>query len=368
MSIYSLNVPLDDRSYEIVIGKDFFSQWQDVPSIQPVLENRTCFVITDENVQKLYLKSVEQCLTNLGVRYLGDYAFLPGEKSKSLSTVKSLYEKMISAGLDRKSIIVALGGGVVGDTAGFAAATYMRGIDYVQIPTSLVAQVDSSVGGKTGIDLDQGKNLIGAFCQPKLVVVDTMVLQTLPIRELVCGLAEVVKYGVILDEVFFSFLEDNVSSILNIDQTVFQTIVRKCCSLKADVVTGDELDQGGRAILNYGHTFGHALEKLTSYTGLTHGEAIAIGMGMAADLAVMRYGGSELLNLVKRQDDLFQAFGLPVKFNKFSPEEILLAMAADKKCIDGNINFVLPEKIGKVVIDSGIEEDLIKQAIGARID
>ncbi len=368
MSISTLTVPLGNRSYEIIIGKDVFTQSLAVPVVSPLLANRGCFVITDENVQRLYLKSVKQFLINLGVRYLGDYAFNPGEKSKNIRTVELLYDKMIAAGLDRKSMVIALGGGVVGDTAGFAAATYMRGIDYIQIPTTLVAQVDSSVGGKTGVDLKQGKNLIGAFHQPSVVVVDTMVLKSLPIRELECGLAEVVKYGVILDEDFFVFLEENISSILKVNQTVLHTIVHKCCSLKADVVAGDELDQGRRAILNYGHTFGHALEKLMSYTGLTHGEAIAIGMGMAVDLAVMKYGGSELLSLVKRQDNLFQSLGLPIRFNRFTPHEILSAMYTDKKYIDGELNLVLPEKIGKVIIDSETGKDLIKRAIGARLD
>ncbi len=368
MSIAALNVPLDNRSYDVIVSNDGFTQWQDVPLATEQFANRSCFVITDKIVQNLYLESVKQFLINLGVRYLGDYAFSPGEKSKNLETVEAMYSQMIAAGLDRKSMVIALGGGVVGDTAGFAAATYMRGVDYIQIPTSLVAQVDSSVGGKTGVDLEQGKNLIGAFHQPKMVFVDTMVLKSLPVRELACGLAEVVKYGVILDENFFMFLEENVSSILQIDQTVFQTIVHTCCSLKAGVVASDEFDHGRRAILNYGHTFGHALEKLTAYTDLTHGEAIAIGMGMAADLAVMKYGGSQRLGLVKRQDDLFQSLGLPIKFNRFTPDEILLAMYTDKKCIDGELNLVLPEKIGKVNIDSKIEKNLIKRAIGARLD
>jgi 3-dehydroquinate synthase len=294
--------------------------------------------------------------------------FAAGEEAKNLDTLEYLYGEAVSAGLDRKSVIVALGGGVVGDTAGYLAASYMRGIDFIQIPTSLVAQVDSSIGGKTGVDLPQGKNLVGAFHQPRLVILDVDTLATLDPRQLRCGLAEVIKYGVILDAEFFVFLEANIDALLATDPDVYGHVVQRSCELKAMIVLEDEFETGRRAILNYGHTFGHAIEKVTGYTVYTHGEAIAIGMGMAADLAVALDSTAARLELVQRQDALFDAVGLPNRIDGVDPEQVVAAMQTDKKYVGGRNKLIVPSAIGTVEILNDVAEVAIRASIIGRTE
>ena len=365
----SLTIPLAKRSYKLFIGDSKseidFSSYE---ALSPFLQNRCCFVITDENVAELYLNAVSDRLTKAQVQRLDTAIFPAGESSKNLETVHHLYSEAVKAGVDRNSVVIALGGGVVGDTAGFMAATFMRGIDLVQIPTSLVAQVDSSIGGKTGVDLLEGKNLVGVFHQPKAVLIDVATLDTLPDRQLRCGLAEVVKYGVILDADFFSYLEANGKGLLRFDNRIYNRIVLRCCELKAQVVKSDEFDTGLRAILNYGHTFGHALEKLTHYSGLTHGEAIAAGMGMAADLARLLDENPEKVELIERQDELFNAIGLPTRISGYSADQVFEAMQTDKKFVGGKKRFILPEKLGMARLVSDVPDNRVMEAIGGRCD
>jgi len=244
----------------------------------------------------------------------------------------------------------------------------MRGIDFIQIPTSLVAQVDSSIGGKTGVDLPQGKNLVGAFHQPRLVILDVDTLATLDPRQLRCGLAEVIKYGVILDAEFFVFLEANIDALLATDPDVYGHVVQRSCELKAMIVLEDEFETGRRAILNYGHTFGHAIEKVTGYTVYTHGEAIAIGMGMAADLAVALDSTAARLELVQRQDALFDAVGLPNRIDGVDPEQVVAAMQTDKKYVGGRNKLIVPSAIGTVEILNDVAEVAIRASIIGRTE
>jgi 3-dehydroquinate synthase len=272
-----------------------------------------------------------------------------------------LYNKMVLSEMDRKSVIIALGGGVPGDIAGFAAATYMRGIDYIQIPTSLLAMVDSSVGGKTGFDLSHGKNLVGAFWQPKLVIIDPSTLNTLPIKELRSGLSEVIKYGMIQDEEFFLHLSENVDKLLNCDLNLYCNLIARCCWLKAEIVKVDELETGIRAILNYGHTFGHAIESVTKYAKYTHGEAVAIGMNMAAKLGeYLKYIDEKT---VASLECLSENLGLPKRVEGVQVEEVYNAMFKDKKTESGKIKYVVPMRIGAVELIGDIDEILIKKSI-----
>ena len=263
--------------------------------------------------------------------------------------------------MERGSSIAALGGGVVGDMAGFAAATYLRGIPYIQVPTTLLAQVDSSVGGKTGINHPAGKNLIGAFYQPSLVYIDLKVLETLPRRELVAGLAEVVKYGVIADEGLFVYIEEEIEKILELSMDSLNHIVKRSCQIKAEIVEVDEREAGKRSILNYGHTLGHALEAITDFKTYRHGEAIAIGMVYAARLAHrMRLCDT---SVVERQRNLLKKIGLPVSIPKVDIDRLLVTMQIDKKVQDRRIRFVLPEKIGHVRITADWDRNALEEIL-----
>lgn len=358
-----IKVKLSERTYDIEILPGLLEGCGAELGIVP---SSKCLVITDDNVKKLYCRKVADSLSLAGMN-CSAASFKAGEESKTLETMAFLYGEAVRAGLNRRSFIVALGGGVPGDVAGFVAATYMRGIDFVQIPTTLLAMVDSSVGGKTGVDLPEGKNLVGAFWQPKKVFIDPCVLKTLPEREIKCGLAEVVKYGVILDAAFFNLLASNVSKLLSLNLDFYSSVIAKCCELKAYVVSNDERENGLRAILNYGHTFGHAVEAVSSYQGIAHGEAVSIGMCMAADLAAA-------MKILKkddafRQEELLKSLGLPVRAPKgLLPAEILEAMGTDKKKTDAGLALVLPLKIGGVEIHRGIDPSLVLEAIRGRCD
>jgi 3-dehydroquinate synthase len=270
----------------------------------------------------------------------------PGEEQKSLPVLQSVCEQMVEAGLDRRSLLVALGGGVIGDLGGFAAASYMRGIPYVQVPTTLLAQVDSSVGGKTAVNLPQGKNLVGAFYQPAGVLIDVELLRTLSERDVRAGMVEVVKYGVIRDAGFFRWLEDHLDDCLALEPDAVLNAVRRSCEIKAEVVGADEREGGLRAILNYGHTAGHAIEALTSYGALRHGEAVAIGMEVAAVLSGTEIGFTE--QDCCRQTEVLQRLQVPTRMEGLAVEAVLAEMARDKKTVAGRVRFVLARRIGEV--------------------
>jgi 3-dehydroquinate synthase len=359
-------IPIPGRAYDIVIGAGILAGGS-APSLAPVVAGCHCHIVSDSHVAPLYLAPLQRVLHAAGAARVSESVFAAGETSKHHQTLLDLYADAVAAGVDRKSLIIALGGGVVGDVAGFLAASYMRGIPFVQVATSLVAQVDSSIGGKTGVDLPSGKNLVGAFHQPQHVLIDVDVLQTLPPRQLRCGLAEVVKYGVILDAEFFGYLEDHVPALLAPDPAVSMQIVRRSCELKAQVVLEDEFDMGLRAILNYGHTFGHALEKVTGYAALTHGEAIAVGMCMAADLVSETAPSPAMTELVKRQDGLFTALGLPCAASGVVPADVLAAMRSDKKYVGGSSRLVLPDRLGRVAVVPDVPDGDVLAAISGRI-
>ncbi|MBI3994575.1 MAG: 3-dehydroquinate synthase [Nitrospirae bacterium] len=348
-----IRVDLGDRSYLIEIGN-----W-----ILPRIGERLASlglkgkvaVVTNPRVGRLYGSTVTRSLRKAGFNVT--QVMLPdGERFKNLKTVSRLYDALLSKSFERSSTVLALGGGVLGDLSGFAAATFMRGIGFIQVPTTLAAQVDASIGGKTGVDHPMGKNLIGAFYQPKLVFIDPDVLKTLNRHEFISGLAEVIKYGVIRDEEFFSYLEDNMDKILKREPAALTHAIRRSCAIKAEVVQRDEREGGLRKILNYGHTLGHALETLTKYRTYLHGEAVSIGIAFAAQLSV-RLG---LLDAptVRRQIELLKRAGLPVALPKLRTADILKAMTLDKKVADGRIHFVLAEKIGRVAVKPVGEKEI----------
>jgi 3-dehydroquinate synthase len=359
MKKQNITVDLNGRSYEIIIASGGLKISQSF--FNSFVQGRKCFVISDSNVFPLYGESVIAGLKQSKGIISGKFILPAGESSKTLSIVEQIYHVALKCGLDRSSVIIALGGGVVGDIAGFVAATYMRGIDFIQIPTSLLAMVDSSVGGKTGVDMPEGKNLVGAFWQPKLVLVDPETLHTLPEREIKGGLAEVVKYGVILASSFFDELAVGARKINALDSNLFSSIIAKCCVLKADVVKQDEKEAGLRGILNFGHTFGHAIETVSGYEKYIHGEAVSIGMLMAGELACA-------MNIMARIEldkltALCRKLNLCINADGLDSSAVFDAMTKDKKVKDGNMFFVLPEQIGKVSIISGIDKALVIEAI-----
>ena len=354
-----ISVPVPNQSYDIFIGTHIY-ETIDLPQVK----DRQCLIVTDSNVGPLYQKQVWALLKRNGASAIDAVDFPAGEESKTLSTMQNFYSLAAQKGLDRKSIIIALGGGVTGDMSGFLAASYMRGIDFIQFPTSLLAMVDSSVGGKVGIDLPEGKNLVGAFWQPLAVVADLATLKTLPIREVKSGLAEVVKYGMIYDQNFLEFLENHTSDFNSLNLNVFEQVVSTCCKIKSKVVSEDEREQGIRAILNYGHTFGHSIEMLGGYSLLNHGEGVAIGMNMAANLSVQK----ELISpeLAVRQLRLLTEIGLPTTIVNLMATDILKGMYSDKKVESGTIRLVLPKgEAGNVFITGEMSEDDILNAINS---
>ena len=302
-------------------------------------------VVTNPTVAGLYLKPFQEALSRTGFR-VTSILVADGEEHKSLKSLAAVYDQLIRARFDRGSCVVALGGGVIGDLAGFAAATFLRGVAYVQVPTTLLAQVDSSVGGKTGVNHREGKNLIGAFYQPRAVVMDLAVLRTLPRREFLAGLAEVVKYGIIEDPALFALLEEKLERVIALEPDLLEEAVGASCAIKARVVEKDEREEDYRSVLNFGHTIGHALESLTAYEKFLHGEAIAIGMTQAASISV-RQGLCDEESL-RRIELLLRKAGLPTAIpSPFRAEELVKKMEVDKKSAGGKIKFVLCEGIGK---------------------
>ncbi len=358
-SIQSLRVELGERSYEIVIGGGLLSRAGEF--LLPLHVGNHGVIITDSTVEGRYAQPVQQALAQAGFE-TQTLKIPAGEGSKSLRQATRLLEKMPALGLDRQSFVIALGGGVVGDLAGFVAATYLRGLAFVQMPTSLLAQVDSSVGGKVGVNLPQGKNLVGAFHQPRIVLADTDTLATLPERELRAGFAEVIKHGAIRDAEFFAWLERQRERVLRLEPDAVAHAVRRCCEIKAEIVSADERDGGVRAILNFGHTIGHAMEALVEYVGLLHGEAIALGMYCTARLSVKRAGLSE--GEAKRVCDLIEASGLPTRLGeKFALEDLLAAMRLDKKARGGRLRFVLLKKLGEAIVSDAVSDADIEEVV-----
>lgn len=360
---YRVNVDLDSRSYPIHIQRNSFKRWDLL--LNPMVEGRRCLIISDSNVYALYADKIVETLANAGA-YIYASVFPAGEQSKNLDRLGKVYHKAASAGIGRDAVIIALGGGVTGDIAGFVAATWMRGIDFIQIPTSLLAMVDSSVGGKTGVDLPEGKNLVGAFWQPKSVLIDPDCLKTLPEREIICGLAEIIKYGVIADGRFFNLLEMNIEKIRNRDLDFYTDMITRSCQIKAEIVSADERESGMRALLNFGHTFGHAIEALSNFDGLSHGEAVAIGMMTAADLAV----GCGLFSHAdaRRLEDLLCAVGLPVYAEGgFDVDKIMQTLGLDKKNKNAKIRWVLPLSFGHAELFADIDENRMRDAIRGRL-
>ena len=351
-----VHVNLGPRSYDIEIGS---GNLKDVARFCDAEQDDShAVIITDSNVDELYSEPVGDALQEAGAQ-VDILVADAGEQSKSPDVAADLWEQLLDQGADRKTVIVALGGGVVGDLAGFVAATFSRGLRFVQVPTTLLAQVDSSVGGKVGVNLPGGKNMVGAFWQPRGVVIDVSVLGTLPEREFRAGMAEVVKYGVIQDADFFAYLETNVDSVNGREVAVLTYIVTRCCRLKADVVEKDECEETGlRSILNYGHTFCHAFEAATNYEKLLHGEGVAIGMMCAARLAerLRRVDTA----FVERQRKLLEAFRIPLGVPDVERDELIDLMYRDKKVERGKLRFVLPTRLGHVelVNDVGIDDIL----------
>ncbi|MFA4945424.1 MAG: 3-dehydroquinate synthase [Lentisphaeria bacterium] len=362
----TVHVNLPGRAYAIHIGTGPDTAAAARAGLAALVRGRRCCVLTDSQVAPLHARPLKALLEGAGATLTDPLVIPAGEASKTLETMASLWRAAVRLGLDRRCLAVALGGGVVGDLAGFFAACYMRGIEFIQVPTTLLAMVDSSVGGKTGVDLPEGKNLVGAFHQPRLVWCDLRTLATLPDREWRCGLAEIVKYGVILDAALFARLEQTTLPALQAEIPMLEAIIARCCELKAEVVLADEKEGGRRMLLNYGHTFGHAVEALGGFAELNHGEAVAIGMGMAADLAVLL--GLAAPELPRRQDALLERLGLPVRPppGRFQPEAILAAIGHDKKTVGGRPRLLLPRAIGQVEVVADADPARILQAIGGR--
>jgi 3-dehydroquinate synthase len=350
----ALRVDLAGRPYDILVGPGLLATAGE--RIRPLMTGRRAVVVTDANVAHHHLAPVRQSLAAAGIAERA-VVLEPGEASKSWDGYRRLCEEILAGGIDRGTMIVALGGGVVGDLAGFAAATLLRGVDYVQIPTTLLAQVDSSVGGKTAIDAAAGKNLVGAFHQPRLVLADTDALQTLPDRQLRAGYAETAKYGLIRDAGFFAWCEANARALLARDAAALCHAVVTSCRAKAAIVAADERETGERALLNLGHTFGHAIEAELGFSeALLHGEAVAIGMALAFDLSVRR-GLAEAASAARVRAHL-EAAGLPTRVPPgLAPRSLLDHMRRDTKTRDGKLVFILARGIGEAFIERGVGED-----------
>ncbi|MEE4162597.1 MAG: 3-dehydroquinate synthase [Woeseiaceae bacterium] len=349
----TINVDLGERAYPIFIGSGLLGSGFDLAEH---VRGSDCLVVTNTVVGPLYRDRLEAGLQGLEVAVVE----LPdGEAYKTLATMTTILDALVEARAGRDTTVIALGGGVVGDIAGFAAATYMRGVDFIQVPTTLLAQVDSSVGGKTGVNHPRGKNLVGAFHQPRCVLIDTDTLATLPERELSAGLAEVIKYGAIVDPEFLAWLEANMELLRARDREALAHAIGRSCELKADVVAEDEREAGRRAILNFGHTFGHAIERCQGYGAWLHGEAVAAGMIMAA-----RLSGLPSVD-VARLGDLLRRAGLPVEPPAIPAEDMLAAMGHDKKVTGRRLRFILLDALGSARVTSDYDAERLDDILGA---
>lgn len=355
-----IKIDLGDRSYDILVGQDLISSVGGF--LSRLVSSRTAVVVTHPSINKLYGGSLCAGLEQEGFRTITLEA-PEGESSKSLRQAGKLYDRLIDAHCGRDTPLIALGGGVIGDLTGFVAATYLRGVPYIQVPTTLLSQVDSSVGGKTGVNHERGKNLIGAFYQPRMVAIDLDTLRSLPKDEFRAGLAEIIKYGIIEDAGLFAFLETNAEKILQQDRECLLHIIETSCSIKARVVEKDEKESRIRMILNFGHTIGHAIEALTSYSRFKHGEAVAIGMVYAARFS--RNTGLCADDVVQRIQALIQKFGFAIELPGFSPRQYIESMYLDKKAEDKKIRFVTVREIGSAEIADAVSEQSLTEVLEA---
>lgn len=352
MSVLPLN--LAEKSYDIIIERGALASLGE-RCRELGLKGKVA-VISNPLVSKLYGDLVKSSLEASGYS-VASINIPDGEEYKNSSTLNSIYDELLAAGIDRSSFLVALGGGVVGDVAGYAAATWMRGVSFVQVPTTLLAQVDSSVGGKTGIDHPKGKNLIGAFYQPAMVLIDVATLDTLDQRQFRAGLAEVIKYGVVIDSSFFEYVEANLSAIMDKNPATLVEMICRCCQLKAHVVELDEKEAGLRAILNYGHTLGHAFESISGYSALVHGEAVAIGMVLAAKVSAAE--GYCSIEDASKISALIERCGFSTAIPQYDRRQLLDAVSADKKSKGGNVTFICNNGIGMYVLSYHTPEELL---------
>lgn len=352
-----IQVDLGERSYPIYIGQNLMN---DSEALSRYLLKKRILIVTNETVAPLYLNQIQEVMVSFGEV---ESVILPdGEQFKDLAHLDAIFTALLQRNYGRDSVLVALGGGVIGDMTGFAAACYQRGIDFIQIPTTLLSQVDSSVGGKTAVNHPLGKNMIGAFYQPQLVLIDTQCLHTLPAREFAAGMAEVIKYGIMWDGEFFQWLENNVQALKRLETEALVYAISRCCEIKADVVSQDETEQGVRALLNLGHTFGHAIEAEMGYGNWLHGEAVAAGTVLAAQTA--RSLGLIDESIVCRIVQLLQAFDLPVSVpESMDFDSFIQHMRRDKKVLGGQIRLVLPTGIGQADVFSQVTESTLEQVI-----
>lgn len=350
----SIEVSLGDRSYPIIIGSDLLDG---VFDLTKYVVGDDCLIVSNVTVAPLYR---DRILPNLAGKTITTIELPDGESHKTVATMQTVVDQLVASGANRDTTVIALGGGVVGDITGFAAACYMRGVSFLQIPTTLLAQVDSSVGGKTGVNHPDGKNLIGAFHQPRVVMIDTNTLMTLPDRELRAGLAEVIKHGAICDAEFFGWLEQNIDALLEKQPDALAHAIQRSCEIKAEIVADDEREAGRRAVLNFGHTFGHAIENRLGYGEWLHGEAVAAGMVMAAELSGIAESD------VQRLRSLIQRAGLPTTPPHISPEHWMAAFGMDKKVQQKQIRFVLLSSLGDAQFTATFDAERLQQIIGAR--
>ena len=347
-------IPLTNNSYEVTIKTGILNNIGEELIRIGVNKDRKILIVSNEEISKIF---GDKLLNNLkDHNFCADiFNLKAGESHKNIASLSDIYDAAFEVGLDRNSLMIALGGGIVGDVTGFAASSWLRGIEYIQIPTTLLSMVDSSVGGKTAVNHPKGKNLIGAFYQPKAVFIDPETLLTLPNREFKAGMAEVIKYGVIKDKELFEYLENdsNKDNIINLEDEYLVKIINASIKTKAYIVSEDEKEQGLRAILNYGHSFGHVIENLCGYGEYLHGEAISIGMKIAGDIAVEK--GLWLKEHSLRQNNLIESYGLPTKIPKIKKNKVLTILMGDKKVRDGKMRFILPREIGEVDIFNDIE-------------
>ena len=351
-----LHVDLGLYSYPILIGSSILNARE---YIDQFLKGKQLAIVTNEIVAEFYLKAFRKILNEINANFL-EIILPDGEKEKNWANLMKIFDCLLGGQCDRKTTLIALGGGVIGDLTGFAASSYMRGIPFVQIPTTLLAQVDSSVGGKTGINHPLGKNMIGSFYQPKAVIIDTMVLKSLPRRELHAGLAEIIKYGAAVDISFFEWLEININSLIDKNNAALTYAIHRSCELKSHIVSLDEREENSRAILNFGHTFGHAIESGLGYGKWLHGEAVGCGMAMAADLSyrlgyISNSERERVIRLIKSAD-------LPIKAPNLGSQRWLSLMKLDKKSKDGQTNFVLMKCLGNSVITS-VPRDILLETL-----
>jgi 3-dehydroquinate synthase len=358
----TLEVKLGDRTYPIHIGQGLLAQAE---LILPHLKRKQTAIVTNTTVAPLYLEALSEPLKRAGVDVIS--IILPdGEAYKNAETLNLIYDALLQHRVERGTTLIALGGGVIGDLTGYAAATYLRGVPFIQVPTTLLSQVDSSVGGKTGINHPLGKNMIGAFYQPQLVLADIDTLKTLPSRELSAGLAEVIKYGLIRDTAFFDWLERNMHRLVALDMEALTYAIYRSCENKAEVVAADEREAGERALLNLGHTFGHAIENAMGYGVWLHGEAVAAGTMLAADLSRRMHWLND--GDVARMRAIFKAANLPIDPPALGVDRYLDLMGLDKKVVDGKIRFILQQAIGKSVVTSDYDAEALRQTLALAHD